>query len=578
MLLDNEKIFDRAVRYLRAQPHRPDDLPYPSGPANLAAWPSGVGETQIYYDPQWPRVFSEVEDWGYDEQIRFYFYPNGQCQESCRDQGHVLAGLDTMGYLAEVAWNQGVDLYGELDDRILKGYEWNLRLNVTGFASYDDQPEPWKPSGVTTNIEELSFDNDLFYRVRHRSGRWESLWIAEDRRDIGGTTGIAAPLSHYRYRAGKGDDELKWLIRSKERQMTTCGGIESCQTGAGGYGRTAWGTLTKQRRVRMAGDPGTWSGGVRVSGAHALPGAIACADFDWYSDEKSGEGFTFHDTSSGTNNVYRSDATVAIRVDGSEGAVVTGTADGEWLQYTFTDYDGGTRPVSVRYRSAKAASLVLQIDEETPVSLALPASDGFTAASAKIRSSAGAHVLRVTVADSGSGSLELRSATFGAAADERIVWAGDNGQSWHAASVWTNNMTSAKTTYFDGADIAFAAEKGASMTNSVALAADASPHSVLAEVPDGRAVRVAGDFGVSVVGSVIGRSGTLEFATTSNTIARVSMEGGTISFATGSTAVEVFEGSGTVNIGADAELHLPCADVPAGIAFTGGGRIYVPEG
>ena len=578
VLLDNEKIFDRAVRYLRAQPHRPDDLPYPSGPANLAAWPSAVGETQIYYDPQWPRVFNEVEDWGYDEQIRFYFYPNGQCQESCRDQGHVLAGLDTMGYLAEVAWNQGVDLYGELDDRILKGYEWNLRLNVTGYASYDDQPEPWKPSGVTTNIEELSFDNDLFYRVRHRSGRWESLWIAEDRRDIGGTSGIAAPLSHYRYRAGKGDDEVKWLLRSRERQMTTCGGIESCQTGTGGFGRTAWGTLTKERRVRMAGDPGTWRDGVRISGAHRLPGTIAAADFDWYSDEKSGEGFTFHDTSSGTNNVYRSDATVAIRLDGSEGAVVTGTADGEWLQYTFTDYDGGKRPVSVRYRSARPAALLLQVDEDEPVELALPASNGFTSAAARIRTAAGAHVLRVTVADSGEGALELKSATFGDAVDERIVWTGVDGRLWHAENAWMDSETSRLVSYFDDADIAFSTVSGQAVTNVAVLGRAAAPRSVLSEISDGCAVRVAGDYGLVVLGSLTCRTGTLELATSSNAIHRVVMDGGTFSLAEGTTTVELFEGAGTINVGANAELRLPCADVPAGIVFTGTGRICVPDG
>ena len=371
VLLDNEKIFDRAIRYLRAQPHRPDDLPYSTGPANLAATPSAVGETQIYYDPQWPRVLPEYEDWGYDEQIRHYIYPNGQCQESCRDHGHVMAGLSSLGYLAEVAWNQGVDLYGELDNRILRGWEWSLRLNLTGFESYDDQLRPWFPTAVTTDIDDISFDNEKFYRVRHRSGRWESLWIATDRRDPGATTPIAQILNHYAVRAARPSSELKWLIRSRARQEKTCDGIETCQTGAGGFGMTAWGTLTKSRLPRMAGDPGTWTNGVRVSGAHRLPGTIACADFDWYSDETSGEGHTFHDESPASSSAYRPDSSVGIRIDDAEGAVVTETADGEWLQYTFISGESGVRNVQVRYRSAKAASLALQVDEGETVSVAV---------------------------------------------------------------------------------------------------------------------------------------------------------------------------------------------------------------
>jgi hypothetical protein len=60
--------------------------------------------------------------------ITRYIYPSGQCEETCRDQGHVQLGL---GYLARVcvtAWNQGVDLFAEADNRLALGYEYTTSL------------------------------------------------------------------------------------------------------------------------------------------------------------------------------------------------------------------------------------------------------------------------------------------------------------------------------------------------------------------------------------------------------------------------------------------------------------------
>ncbi len=51
-------------------------------------------------------------------------YPTGQGQESTRKQGYAQLGLALLSCAAEVAWNQGVDLYGWRDNRILKGFEY----------------------------------------------------------------------------------------------------------------------------------------------------------------------------------------------------------------------------------------------------------------------------------------------------------------------------------------------------------------------------------------------------------------------------------------------------------------------
>ncbi|MBB3725473.1 AbfB domain-containing protein [Nonomuraea dietziae] len=54
----------------------------------------------------------------------------GQWQESGRDQGHSSLGVGLMGVICEMAWNQGVDLYGYADNRFMKGAEYVAKYNL----------------------------------------------------------------------------------------------------------------------------------------------------------------------------------------------------------------------------------------------------------------------------------------------------------------------------------------------------------------------------------------------------------------------------------------------------------------
>ncbi|MER5525587.1 alginate lyase family protein [Streptomyces sp. NPDC002677] len=54
----------------------------------------------------------------------------GQGQESGRDQGHEQLAVGLMGDAAQVAWNQGVDLWGHDGDRILANAEYAARYNL----------------------------------------------------------------------------------------------------------------------------------------------------------------------------------------------------------------------------------------------------------------------------------------------------------------------------------------------------------------------------------------------------------------------------------------------------------------
>jgi hypothetical protein len=72
--------------------------------------------------------------------IANYFMASGECQESGRDQSHTQMGLEFLANTCETAWTQGVDLYGALDNRLLKGFEYTAKYNLGQKVPY----EPFK--------------------------------------------------------------------------------------------------------------------------------------------------------------------------------------------------------------------------------------------------------------------------------------------------------------------------------------------------------------------------------------------------------------------------------------------------
>lgn len=61
---------------------------------------------------------------------RIIVQASGQGQESGRSQAYAQLALGLLANTAEVAWNQGIDLYGYADDRILRGFEYTARYNL----------------------------------------------------------------------------------------------------------------------------------------------------------------------------------------------------------------------------------------------------------------------------------------------------------------------------------------------------------------------------------------------------------------------------------------------------------------
>lgn len=90
-----------------------------------------------------------------------YVAETGQLQESGRDQQHCMLGIGSLAEIAEVAWTQGEDLYGTLNNRIMKGYEYLAKSNL----GYDVPFKTWKDiTGKYSNWQSLGKDGMQRFR------------------------------------------------------------------------------------------------------------------------------------------------------------------------------------------------------------------------------------------------------------------------------------------------------------------------------------------------------------------------------------------------------------------------------
>ncbi|MCM2374045.1 alginate lyase family protein [Aporhodopirellula aestuarii] len=69
--------------------------------------------------------------------IENYFNEFGECQESGRDQAHTQMGLGFLACACEIAWKQGVDLYGASKNRLALGYEYTAKYNLGEEVPYE---------------------------------------------------------------------------------------------------------------------------------------------------------------------------------------------------------------------------------------------------------------------------------------------------------------------------------------------------------------------------------------------------------------------------------------------------------
>ncbi|QND44551.1 hypothetical protein HB780_01720 (plasmid) [Rhizobium lusitanum] len=90
----------------------------------------------------------------------YYMHPGYLCQwqESGRDQTHTMDGIAAMAVVCEMAWNQGVDLYGYDNNRFLAAAEYSAKANLVTsgttyytvpYVAYRNNVSTWKTFSTT---------------------------------------------------------------------------------------------------------------------------------------------------------------------------------------------------------------------------------------------------------------------------------------------------------------------------------------------------------------------------------------------------------------------------------------------
>jgi len=140
-----------------------------------------------------------------------YIYPSGQCQESWRDMGHVQWGLGSFVALCEVAWKQGIDLYGKADNRLMVGLEYSAKFNL-------GEAVPFEPKG------------DFHVTGPCKPGQFAPIW--------------EAAYQHYVYRKGLEMPYTKRIIFGTNLKISGAKDVGPYRPEAAMKGGISWGTFT----------------------------------------------------------------------------------------------------------------------------------------------------------------------------------------------------------------------------------------------------------------------------------------------------------------------------------------------
>jgi len=99
-------------------------------------------------------LFYYVNGVGDGRLTHYIINETGQCQESGRDQQHTQLGLAHLGDCCEIAWHQGLNLYGYDDNRLLKGFEYTAKYNLgedVSFVETLDRTGKYHHTIISTN-------------------------------------------------------------------------------------------------------------------------------------------------------------------------------------------------------------------------------------------------------------------------------------------------------------------------------------------------------------------------------------------------------------------------------------------
>lgn len=391
IFLDNETMYERAIRKLKSMPHPEGDLPFPTGPRTPKT-AGTLASNGNYIEWQNGELnFGKEPDFGYDDEIQYYIYENGQCQEQFRDQGHVIAGLMNMAVIMRTAWNQGEDLFNldfgiGTENRMLKGLEYASRYNMSYFnkqknyaywSSDSKQAEVFEPTPVEDSGYNTVTDQNKFIQRLVRCGRWKGVRSSADGRGAYLGEGMNDIYQMFKVQLGVPEDEMLWTTRMRQVNYALNDGHEKQYSSGHHYENLGWGGLTGERTPWMAGDGGKWVDGRFVLGLQELPGTILASDYDHYVG-----------------------ASLAGQKDGANGHTYFNDGTTSWKNYTVTIKSGGSFRISLNVKSSKGgATVTVQTDDSSnKVSIQVPATDGYEKiALGQLTMTNGAKVLRVTI-------------------------------------------------------------------------------------------------------------------------------------------------------------------------------------
>jgi len=130
--------------------------------------------------------------------VNHYFNTFGQCQESGRDKGHTQMGLEYLLNSCEIAWKQGIDLYGAYENRLAIGFEYTARYNLGSdvpFEYYESYRGRYKHKSISDKSRgRLRPMYEKVYNHYHNRMRMDMPWCAKaikkTRPEGGGSSGV----------------------------------------------------------------------------------------------------------------------------------------------------------------------------------------------------------------------------------------------------------------------------------------------------------------------------------------------------------------------------------------------------
>ena len=402
--LDNDTIYQRALRKVLSQPHLSYDLPYPSGGRWSTVGPSSKMPEYHYgwdMNPHYGHLIRyDTIDYGSDDELKYWIYENGQCQESARDQGHVMDGMGNMTDIAQVAWNQGDNIFTAYDDRLLKGLTYSIKYNYGWLNNVCYDEKYWQGE----ELFEPTVENGLFEQRLSRNHAWMSLKInpySENDSTWSRGKRLYNPqkmLMAYGTRLGKSDEDILWIKRACMINKDSLDMVRSSTDYNMFYDVQGGNDMLTYRTVWMAGDGGTFSDNQHVSGLTELTEGIKAVDYDFFNNEVSGKGRTWYNEGTRTDQLYRTEGGLPIKsVDGDY--VVYGLQGDAWANYTFKLSESGTYHIHVSAKvTGSACNIGFAVDNSRITEVQVQPTDGFTDIDlGSIKLKAGAGVLRIYV-------------------------------------------------------------------------------------------------------------------------------------------------------------------------------------